>query len=288
VLLLRIVSGQTPRISPAAAGDSPIEVWRDLDGGVCALGEYRGQTRSLRLPGLASFEFDTASDEVRAYAEPGVDHARIVDQYRRTVLPFAFQTRGYESLHASAVRTPGGVVALCAVKESGKSTLAFALARRGYPLWADDAVVVEVGAATVSALAVPFEIRLRPASAAHFGWRARDDGAPAPSDVAEPISLARAPLAALFVLERIRGARGPAHVELRRLERAEAFTAVLTHAYCFTLDHAERKALMMRQYLGLVARVPIYALRYPSGLDQLPGILAAIEGVIQPHGAELP
>src|SRR5829696_203522 len=46
-----------------------------------------------------------------------------------------------ETLHASAVVAPAGVVAFCARSATGKSTLAASLHRRGYDLWADDAVV---------------------------------------------------------------------------------------------------------------------------------------------------
>jgi hypothetical protein len=277
LLSLRIVQDSSrlpPLPDPATAGT---EVWRDLGGRILALGERHQGARWMHILAVGSYEFSGRSNEVRAYPNGGAEPRVVADQYRRTVLPLALQTHGFEALHASAVRTPQGVVAFCAVKESGKSTLAFALGRKGYPLWADDAVVLAFDERGVAAAAVPFEIRLRPASSAYFS---RTGSAPPAAaarperDLTEPLSLEQAPLAALFVLERADAAAG---VELRRLGSAEAFTAVLEHAYCFTLEEAETKRRMMRQYLSLVAKVPVFRLSYPTGLDHLPAIVAEIE-----------
>ena len=54
------------------------------------------------------------------------------------VLSFAFRLRGDFSLHASAIQTDGGAVALVGPHGAGKSTLAAALGRRGMPVLTDD------------------------------------------------------------------------------------------------------------------------------------------------------
>jgi hypothetical protein len=54
--------------------------------------------------------------------------------------------RGYEGLHAAAVDSPEGVVAIMAPSGSGKSTLALELLRRGWPLFADDQLTLARGA----------------------------------------------------------------------------------------------------------------------------------------------
>jgi hypothetical protein len=46
--------------------------------------------------------------------------------------------RGYEALHASAVESPWGIVAVAAPTGTGKTTLALELMRRGWPLVSDD------------------------------------------------------------------------------------------------------------------------------------------------------
>ncbi|HLM86615.1 MAG TPA: hypothetical protein VK272_10560 [Solirubrobacteraceae bacterium] len=58
------------------------------------------------------------------------------------VIPSISVMRGYEGLHAAAVDSPDGVVAIMAPSGSGKSTLALELLRRGWPLFADDALTL--------------------------------------------------------------------------------------------------------------------------------------------------
>src|SRR4051794_25341932 len=81
--------------------------------------------------------------------------------WRRVLLtrvrPNVSFARGYEALHAAAAATDRGVVAIAAASGAGKSTLAIELARRGWPLFADDTVVLGRGEAGVRAHpAAPF------------------------------------------------------------------------------------------------------------------------------------
>jgi len=85
----------------------------------------------MHLPGLATFRFDSQSCNVTAFVDSPDCPDSVLDAFRRAVLPMALQARGLEVLHASAVRTPRGVLALCAVAETGKSTLACGLSQRG-------------------------------------------------------------------------------------------------------------------------------------------------------------
>jgi hypothetical protein len=70
-------------------------------------------------------------------------------------------------------------------------------------------------------------------------------------------------------------------VEVTRLSPVEAFSALLPHAYCFTLSDAQRKGLMMKQYMSLVASVPVYKVSFRTGLQHLPAILDEIEQAVE-------
>jgi len=85
----------------------------------------------------------------------------------------------------------------------------------------------------------------------------------------------RCRLLAVCVLRRVEAASAP--IAMRRLSSAEAFAAVLAHAYCFTLQDKERKRQMIRNYLGLTAGVPILDVCFRSGLANMPVTLDAIE-----------
>ena len=256
--------------------DLAAEVWRDNAGAICARGIVHDGHAWMELPGVAVFHFDRARNTVTALPERSVADDVLCDTYYRAALPMALQFFGLEVLHASAVRTALGVVAFCAISETGKSTTVAALSSRGYPAWADDAVPVGIdhGGSGALAFAVPFRMRLSTASAPKS--HDVDDSLrwPAPG----PIELVSTPLAALCVMQRVDTSRYAA--EVRRLSAVEALIALLPHAYCFSLADPDRKRLMMRRYIDLAARVPTFSVTVATGLEKLPAVLDQIESSI--------
>lgn len=243
-----------------------LEVWRERDGRVAAYGGSLDESRWMRIPGLATFVF--AGESVTAYADATAGDDAVYDAYRRNVLPMALQVLGYEVLHASAVRGPHGVVALCAISETGKSTIAYGLSTRGHELWADDAVAFGLSAQGAQALPLPFSLRLRDTSAAYYGVE------PDSFLLGEPEPAA---LATLCVLERVEDAGNASGANVERLSAAEAFSSLLTHAYCFSLEDVERKEQMLRAYMALAGAVPVFRARLEAGLEKVPEMLDTIE-----------
>jgi hypothetical protein len=227
----------------------------------------------MDFPGIATFRFDPANWDITAFAPAEVDLELIRDTYYRAAIPHALNFFGREVLHASAVRTERGVVAFCAISGTGKSTMAAALSLRGYPMWADDAVLFETGAMdqATRTLFLPFRLRLWPASADFLGYPDKREEWP----IADSTGRISAPLAALCVLTR--GDEALREVEIRLLSRAEAFTALVPHAYCFSLSDLEKKRQMMRHYMDLAAHTPTFAVSIRSGMERLPQVIDAIE-----------
>ena len=254
-------------------------VWISPDGTFWASGYTVGGEHVIDLPGVARFRFGGRSGEVTAIAQPSVDRAAIADAFRRDVLPVALQALGQEVLHASAVLEPRGVVALCGYSRTGKSTIAYGLSRRGYPLWADDAVAVDLAGSCIRAVPLPFEIRLRPASAAFFAQHPATTHALGSSNGADQADR-KPPLAAVCVLARVPSVGDGAGYEIVRLSSADAFVAVLAHSFCFSLQGEARKRRMMEHYLDLTARVPVLEVRFVGGLETLPAILDGIERAV--------
>jgi hypothetical protein len=255
-----------------------VEVWRDNEGVISAYGEVLDEEYRMHLPGLATFRFTSDGEAIAASVANGTRDELVVDAYFRKVLPMVLQVRGREVLHASAVHFPAGVVALCGVSETGKSTIAFGLSQRGYSLWADDSVALQITDSGVLALSLPFNIRLRPSSAELFDY----DVHATPfigNDHKQSLGWKREPLSAVCVLRRASKAGSP--IAVRRLSSAEAFATVLTHAHCFTFEDAERKRRMMDHYLDIVARIPIFDICFPSGLENLSAILDTLERVCE-------
>jgi hypothetical protein len=267
MLTLELVRAGAPSL-PRLDGPG-VETWLDRDGAAAAYGGSVAGRHWMFLPGVGSFTFTNQAESVEAFAEEAVSDALVEDSFRRIVLPMALQARGGQVLHASGVVGSDGVVALCAVSETGKSTLAFGLGSRGFRLWADDAVAFELGETDVRALPLPFTLRLRPESAEYFGSNGGSE-----TELGDP-----APLAAICVLERLPGGDGDP-VEIARLDSVEAFPAVLTHAYCFSLKDPDRKRSLVHEYLELVTRVPVFRVRLREGLQRLAAILDAIADAV--------
>jgi hypothetical protein len=241
------------------------EVWLNDDGSVLAYGYSVGAEHCIEFPEVATFTIHRGLVEVNV--APGISRTFVEEAFRRIVLPYAIHLSGGEALHASAVIAEAGVVVLCGGSERGKSTLAFGLTRRGYAAWADDAVAVDARNGRAYSAALPFRLRLRPEPRRALG--AEDD---LPEDVGAHGTTR--PLAALFVLEQDAAAAVPA---ASRLSGADAYIAVLRHAYYFSAADRPRMDQLLERYLELASTVPTFALHFPTGLQHLEPTLDVIE-----------
>lgn len=255
-----------------------VQIWRDAQGTKLASCDVVNGQRRVDVEGVGRFHFDIRSDTVTAYACSGVPPASVEETYNRSVLPIVLQARGTEVLHASAV-CAGGVLAFCGDSGAGKSTIAFALSRRGHQLCADDALAIGARGASAVAFPLPFEMRLRPRAAAFFGTEATADGVISFTTLDDRRQQSELPLAALFVLGRCEADPGPFGACVERLRPSAAVPALLAHAYCFSLEDLDLKRAMVAHYVGLAARVPVFALRFRPGLEVLPPMLDRIEAV---------
>ena len=264
---LEVVSpGTCERLLPDAA-DGEVEVWAGNDG-FEAYGYSAGGQFWAHVPGAASFRFGVEHSSVVAIPEQDVPTQLVEDTYFRNVLPLVIQLRGHEVLHASAVDLGDGLVVFCGISGAGKSTFAYGLSRRGYAVWADDAVALDIDEASVTALQVPFRLGLRPDASRFFGCQ---------SSMVEVEIVARSPLAAVVILEPAGGPNSHAVLITSLEEPTAAFAALLPHAYYFRLSDTSRKALMLDRYLRLASSVPTFDLRYRPGFDTINVVLDEIE-----------
>lgn len=282
---LQFVADEPPKLSRDDVGTT---VWSDEAGEDVAFGATLGGWHWLRIIGAGSYRFPVDPDghaSLRVAVIPEAERPIVLDSFYRTVVPLALQAYGREILHGSAVAIRGRVVALCAPRETGKSTIAFALQRRGAAAVADDSVVVSHdptdagGEPLVQPL--PFALRLRAASAEHFASPSKAEVLVG-SRQAATVSRERLPLAAVVLLERGEGVRGVERpgagaIDLQRLSAAAAFSALLAQSFAFTMSDGERKRAMMTSFMSLARAVPVYRLAYPTGLEHLDTICATIE-----------
>jgi hypothetical protein len=266
-------------------GDPAVQAQRNLDGSIWAYTYAKGSERWMHLPGIASFRFGSCGDEAVVVPAPGtppLSQSVIEDTYQRAVLPMALHAHGEEAIHASAVLMDGVVVAFCGRSQTGKSTVAYGLHRRGWPVWADDTVVFDASTGNVDAIPYPHRVRIRGEAAAYFDLAALRRRDTSSWTALEQAQSEPARLKAIVVLERQARARAP--VETVRLDPAEALSATLEHAYWFRLDD-DRRRRMIAKYLALVTQVPVYRMRFRAALDQLPEMLDQVGSLASGNGA---
>jgi hypothetical protein len=267
VFTLKVECDAAPAERRGSAGVKAVQTWRDLSGAVCAFGYAGPGWWEMEWPKLAAFRFGPALDRtVRAFAEPGVQLDRIEEVYRRSVLPLAFQALGSETLHASAVTCSRGVLAFCGERGAGKSTVAYALARRGFAQHADDTLVLTVTPRDVTTYPLPFIPRLRPASSEFF------NASPHAESSALHSGTAPESLAAVFILRQ----SDVGGTVVTPLAPAAAFRAVLAHAHSFDPEDASSRERLLRNYLEMSARVPMFDVAYEPRLGGLDALLEAM------------
>jgi hypothetical protein len=263
------------------------QVWLDENGEPYLYCYTADRRHWFAWPGVAVYALDPETSRVDVYPEQDVNRRIILDTYWRYILPIIGHVLGGESLHASAVAGPDGVIIFCGRTMSGKSTISYGLSLRGYDLWADDSIALQINDCAVSAVPIPFAMKLRCSALSYFGMETQK--APDWPDIGQtdPVEVgALAPPAQIFLLERKPHIAGRNDLEIHALQPHEAFTKLLTHARCFNLKDQSRRLQMMRNYLNLLNRVPVALLRFEAGLSRLPGILDRIAILIR-KGVEI-
>ena len=263
-------------------GDPAVRAQRNLDGSIWAYSYAAGSERWMHVPGVASFRFGSRAEDAVVVPEPGtpqVSRAIIEDTYQRAVLPMALQAHGQEVIHASAVIMEDGVVAFCGRSQTGKSTVAYGLHRRGYRVWADDTLVFDASAELVQVIPYPHRLRIRGEAADYFDLRELRQRDTSSWTALEQAQDEPAPLVCIFLLER--EAQANTQVEIVQLTPAHALAGVIEHAYWFRLDDAERTRRMIGKYLALATQVPVFRMRFRAALDQLPEMLDQAESVVR-------
>jgi hypothetical protein len=259
--------------SAASPPDSEVVV-RAPDGRAVGYGWKNGSETLLKVPGIAVYSLKERECEVVATADhlatPTPDDIR--ETFEKLALPLFLQSAfGFEAFHASAVHVPNaGVVAFCGVSGTGKSTIAYGLAARGFEPWADDAVVLKVAADAIRCVSLPFALTLRTPASAHFGSRA---GPPLLGRHSrhDPKTLA---LGAVVVLRPSTDVRA---AQIDTVRAADVLMTLLPHAFCFRPSPNERMRELMSNYLELASRVPVLLARFAPSLARLEGLLDAIE-----------
>lgn len=192
-----------------------------------------------------------------------------------SVLFTATLLQGYETLHAGAIATPDGVVAITAGTGGGKSTLLVALLGRGLELMADDVLALESRGEQAAPLAHPAPpLMTVPAVMLPI---LTPDGVPETICTVEdevwiavPVHPEPLPLKALVLLDRRPMAQpGEPHASLTKIESP---LAILLESLMRFPDTLERRRTRFELASTLASTIDIWILR--ADPDVPPDVLA--------------
>jgi hypothetical protein len=199
------------------------------------------------------------------------------------VMAFVLRRRGVISLHAGAVETRRGALAIAGAPEAGKSTLLAMLARHGFRVLGDDVAPVRMRGGQLWVDPAYPRLRLWPDSVAHlFG---ASDALPriTPTWDKRYLELDRGefhdgtlPLGAVLLLAERSGDRDAPRI--RPLGRREAFAAVLAHLHTVWMLPDEPQEDAFRLASAIVRSVPVAGLVAHSDPARLPDACALVSG----------
>ncbi|MGH7503203.1 MAG: hypothetical protein ACREL7_15870 [Longimicrobiales bacterium] len=224
----------------AAAEDVTIRYARVHDTGVLKDGARTGWRADgdgyvLSVRGVAAYRV-TGGRLIEVDPVNGADSSDLTLFLLGSAFGALWHQRGMLALHASAVDVGGRAMAFAGPSQTGKSTLAAFLTRRGYPLVTDDvAVITRSGSSTSAIWPGPGRIKLWRDGLAQLGEEARQlaraggrrdkyhmpVGTSDPPGRSAPVGLAR-----LYVI-----ANGEGATAIERLSGLDAVEAVAAQTY---------------------------------------------------------
>ena len=201
------------------------------------------------------------------------------------VMPRILAHSGHMVVHASTVEINGTAVLFLAPTGSGKSTLGASFQLSGYDLLGDDAAIVALDAAGVTA-EVPYpSLRLRSDSCAALYGEREGTISPFASNGKHRFQLAhwdqvpsrRVPVQAIIFLT---GREANNEIQLRSCIDADACMGLVQN--CFALDPTDAAGAQKRLATAsaIASRVSCYQINYPDDFGALEQVRSAVLSVL--------
>jgi hypothetical protein len=270
---------EDPLLLPEGVECHPtFETWQNADGEEYGFGFEEGTGYWMRFHHLGSYIACPTSSQIVGHPDPGVSREWFEEFFFHFVVPLLLQRQDWDCLHASAVATPRGAVALCGPSGRGKSTLARVWCEQGVAPHADDSVPFAIRDGRVVSARLPQRPRLRGEAALRFpAPPAAEPARSIPAEVILDVETALRPLASVYWLEPMSHASELSKPRVERIPALEAFRLLLGEAQCISLRDPECNRKMVRNYLRLVQLAPVFRLFFRAGLERIPGVLDCVE-----------
>lgn len=270
-----------PSRPQAQIPDLPYDTWINPEGSVSAQFYRTLEGYLVRFPKQADFHISRHSLEVCCSPSPDVPLSSVQTLFQNSIEPIIGNHRGELHLHGSAVAIGNAAIAFLGVSRRGKTTLAGAFARSGYPFLSED--VIKLTPLDEGYRLNPHKgpLRLFSDSAAYLlGEGLGEDQGEDKLAVIANGQLASCdhplPLHMLFIL-------GPGlvdSVKIRPVSQSGAISQLLQQS--FILDVEDTKMLRGHfERIGNIARlIPCFELDYPRSFEQLDNVIINVVQLI--------
>ena len=244
--------------------------------------------------GIGRFWVDPTGQRIGYELEPGCPQQDATHVLTGPVIGMAIQLAGRVILHASGMVVGGRAVAMSAPSGMGKSTLCAAFGRAGYPLLADDMLVLDSSPDAWMARSYLPQIKLWDDSLAAFGEPA-DAFTPVLSWVDKrrivvnerwgTIADGTFPLSTLYLLEPMPSPS--TELTIRTIPVEQAALHVMAAMYMPETLRGRRAVTAFDAAAKMAESVPVRRLRYYRSFENLPAIREAVlrdvEGITPSH-----
>lgn len=237
----------------------------------------------LRWSGLFEFLVDHDGKRVFIHRLGGVSREAFHSYLLGPALSFALLKLGIEPLHATTLVVDGFGVSFMGDCGYGKSSLAAAFLREGYPVLTDDLQVLGETPDGLMAYPGPPRIKLFPEIGAEIlGTSARGvPMGPFASKLIIPLDQHQAwaeaiPLKAIYLLAPPAAGAQPDKVTIRRLSARKALLELLRNTFNRAIVDSDRLERQFFWFARLASTVPIKLLSYPRTLSALGAVHRAI------------
>lgn len=252
--------------------------WRSEDGEVLASFHRLAEDYVVRFIDRADFLIALASGTVTCWPTPGNRRA-MRDLYLNQVLPVIAAHHGKLVIHASGVAIGGDAVAFVGATGRGKSTLAAAFARAGWPFLSDDGLYLEPARngflASPNQPSFPLwldsEAEVVRGEASPYEWE-QIEKARIEADENLPFQREALPLKALYFL----GPGDAAEPAISAFSEREALAELINHSYLLDVEDRAQIKQHFETLARLAGTVPSHRLDYPREFDRLPRVIAAV------------
>lgn len=270
------------RVQPALS-TQPYDRWVTAEGEVKAEFHRLPDGILLRFPEEADFAIDLERGCAAGWPAPDTRPEHFDSLFRHGVVPMVGNHLGGLFLHGSAVAINGRAVAFLGLPRSGKTTLAGAMAKAGYPFLTEDVIDLErAGDGSYILQPKASLLRLFGDSAAFlldrsFDHADADDKLSLAAGDAIPFSDTPCQLDRIYLLGRDKTAA----LSIQPLGGHTALAQLLPHAFVLDVEDKPRLKGHFGRIAELAERIGCRTLDYPRRYEDLAAVMGAILADLQ-------